>query len=679
MQKKLLSLLPIRNRRVTIVFLLLVVTVGSFVYLSRPVKTKITTGDVPEAGLGGHVIQGANTGSKGKLATTSKLTYESRTLTPQKRGVNAAVLKWDQPSDQPVGTQFRTFNGKQWSPWLDASSDDDRKDNTPAPTSTLLLSNNIQQLQYRLTIRGTSAAPTTMDPAKFSIETIDSTHGPSPTKKTAWQHVASLFGFGKKASARPGGPPILSRLSWGSPEPYDSPRWTPEYRPLNRIIVHHTVTTADADSAATVRAIWYYHANTLGWGDIGYNYLVDQWGNIFQGRWYDDNYAFATNQDVVGGHAYGNNYGTSGIAAIGDFTNTDPSNSLLHYIGELAAYKGGPYQLNPAEGTTYGGNLVGHRDVLSTACPGQRLYDKLQTIRDVANAVFPKYRINPYTWQYVNQYAYADANRTQALNLNAMPLLPDQRVYLTVQARNMGTKVWYRDGPNPARLGTINPTDRMSSGCDTGAWLACNRPTSLAEPSVAPGQLGSFMFSYVVPHNTNVGNKVTTSEYFNPLIEGVSWMNVPGLYWNFTVERPYMWQYVTQQAYTDAAHQNPIDLNNTPINAGQRIYLSVSARNVGSETWHSSGAHPVRLGTSNPVDRLSALCDNGTWISCSRAANLSESSVAPGATGTFAFSFVAPTNNTGHQVTYKEYFGPLAEGVVWMNDPGLYWLVRVNP
>ena len=52
------------------------------------------------------------------------------------------------------------------------------------------------------------------------------------------------------------------------------------------MIIHHTVTQhQEADPAATVRAIYYYHAVTQGWGDIGYNFLVDLHGNVYEGRY----------------------------------------------------------------------------------------------------------------------------------------------------------------------------------------------------------------------------------------------------------------------------------------------------------------------------------------------------------------------------------------------------------
>lgn len=671
------------NVAITLVVILILSMIGFWLYNEdrQANKTVITSNTIKGDRVLGKVIKGENSSTKkNKLATEGKLIYESKFIVTNKPTSTAAVISWSQQSNSNnhTGLEMRVYDGNKWSKWMQTVSDqDDRKDGTKPKNSSIILSKNINKVQYRLSLDSSSPE---IDLSSVKIETIDSSRGPSLTKKTTWQKISETLGFGAKiAKSRPVGPPINSRLVWGSPEPYDSPGWTPEYEPLNRVVVHHTAATPSADSSAAVRAIWYYHTYTNGWGDIGYNYLVDQAGNIFQGRYADGNYAEANNVDVVGGHVYGNNRGTTGISALGDFTNASPTTSLVHSIGEVAAYKMGPYGLNPAGGETYGGNLLGHRDLLSTACPGRNLYAQLPTIRSVASALFPRYYVPNYAWQYVNQYAFSDPARQIPINLKTTPFVTGRKIYLTVHARNTGTKVWYPNSANPVRLGTSMPQGRTSSFCDSPSWLSCGRVTNIAEPSVFPGQVGSFQFAVVIPENNNVGSDVTLKEYFAPLAEGITWFNDPGLYWAFTIPKPYAWQYVNQHAYTDADRQNPINLNTTPVSAGQTIYLTVEARNTGSKAWTPSAPNPVRLGASKPQDRTSSFCDPGSWISCGRVTNISQSNVAAGDVGTFDFSIVIPANNTGIEKSYKEYFSPLSEGVVWFNDPGLYWLIRISP
>lgn len=120
----------------------------------------------------------------------------------------------------------------------------------------------------------------------------------------------------------------------------------------------------------------------------------------------------------------------------------------------------------------------------------------------------------------------------------------------------------------------------------------------------------------------------------------------------------YAWQYVTQSSSVGGSFV-----------ATQKATWTLTARNVGTATWTNSGPNPVNLGTSNGRDRISQFCN------CTRVATLNEASVAPGQNGTFTFTVQAPT--TPGQ--YNEYFNLVAEGITWMNDPGLYWGNSVNP
>src|SRR5581483_2113863 len=97
--------------------------------------------------------------------------------------------------------------------------------------------------------------------------------------------------------------------------------WPAEPQVPVKVIVHHTVTpNLEADPAATVRSIYYYHAVTLGWGDIGYHHLVDWRGVVYEGR-YGGRY-------VQAGHALQYNRGSIGVACLGDFTSTTPTTAM---------------------------------------------------------------------------------------------------------------------------------------------------------------------------------------------------------------------------------------------------------------------------------------------------------------------------------------------------------------
>ncbi|WP_327175922.1 N-acetylmuramoyl-L-alanine amidase [Streptomyces sp. NBC_01335] len=197
-------------------------------------------------------------------------------------------------------------------------------------------------------------------------------------------------------------PPVVTRAEWGADESLDDegPIYL-EKGVIKAVFVHHT-TDADydcADSAAIVRAIHVYHVKTNGWRDLGYNFLVDKCGTIFEGR------QGGIDQPVMGAHTYGFNSESTSVAILGDYTNTAASNAALEATARVAAYKLGQYGGDPA-GTTslvagatqtnYAGQqfvagesytfnqISGHRDGFNTECPGAKLYPQLPAIRTLA-------------------------------------------------------------------------------------------------------------------------------------------------------------------------------------------------------------------------------------------------------------------------------------------------------
>jgi hypothetical protein len=183
---------------------------------------------------------------------------------------------------------------------------------------------------------------------------------------------------------------VITRAQWGANENlrFDDDgkeKWTPRYAPVQKVIIHHTVTSnGGSDPASVIRAIYYYHAVSLGWGDIGYNYLVDQNGRVFEGR--------HGGRDVIGAHTFGNNTGSMGIAAIGNFEFTATSQNALgamgRVIGELAPH------LDPLASGSFGNytnvpNVCAHRDFMATECPGNGIYTRLPEIRQLATRFSP--------------------------------------------------------------------------------------------------------------------------------------------------------------------------------------------------------------------------------------------------------------------------------------------------
>ncbi len=201
-------------------------------------------------------------------------------------------------------------------------------------------------------------------------------------------------------------PTVVSRQGWGADPALMT--WAPQFYATRKLVVHHTDTSNDyADQAgaeAQIRAIYAYHAVTQDWGDIGYNFLIDRFGTVYEGR-YSRDYAGAnpTGDDaagngVTGAHASGWNSGTVGVALLGTLTTQDATPAAREALTRLLAWEASrngidpeatePFT-NPVSGATINTpNIAGHRNYVATACPGDTFYPTLpQLRRDVAAAV----------------------------------------------------------------------------------------------------------------------------------------------------------------------------------------------------------------------------------------------------------------------------------------------------
>ncbi len=261
-------------------------------------------------------------------------------------------------------------------------------------------------------------------------------------------------------------------------------------------------------------------------------------------------------------------------------------------------------------------------------------------------------------------HAWNFAGQTSTKDLNG--IIVGQTATLSVSAVNAGNTTWTNSGANPVRLGASQPRDRKSLFATSG-WIAPTRPANLDQASVAPGQTGTFTFTIQAPAAPG-----DYKEYFNLLAEGVTWMNDPGVYFTIRVAPiTYTWSLAGQAAYSDSGKTTGIDL--AAFSPGQSGWLVLKAKNTGNVIWSNSGANPIRVGTEANKDRRS-LFNTGGWLAPHRPSNMVESSVAPGAIGTFEFPITAPANGG----TYFERFNVLAEGITWMNDLGLYYYIKVN-
>ncbi len=179
-------------------------------------------------------------------------------------------------------------------------------------------------------------------------------------------------------------PEFLSRNDWCcvSSCPPDA---TPQLTEATHVIVHHSAGTNNSpDWSATVRAIWNLHVNVNGWDDIGYNWLIDPTGRIYEGR----------GDGALGAHFCGKNSKTLGVCLLGTFTHRAPSGAAIESLNRLIAWKSLENNIDP-RGISYHNssgalldNISGHRDGCSTECPGSNFYPLIpQLRREIADLV----------------------------------------------------------------------------------------------------------------------------------------------------------------------------------------------------------------------------------------------------------------------------------------------------
>ena len=199
-----------------------------------------------------------------------------------------------------------------------------------------------------------------------------------------------------------GSPPLIGREAWGANEAIR--RAPPSYaRTVQLAIVHHTAGTNSytaSQSAAIVRGIEVYHVKGNGWNDIGYNFLVDKYGQVFEGRY------GGVDKNVIGAHAEGFNTGSFGVALLGTYQSVAPTAAEKKALANLLAWRLDVAHIDPLSTLTFasGGNarfpagtpvflraVSGHRDTGFTTCPGSVVYSMLGALaRQAATSGLPK-------------------------------------------------------------------------------------------------------------------------------------------------------------------------------------------------------------------------------------------------------------------------------------------------
>ena len=326
-------------------------------------------------------------------------------------GFAAVGVTWEhgeQLEEEEIALQVRTRTGETWGQWEDLEYHDEHGPDAGSPEALEarpgtepLFVGEVDDVQVKASTAGTTL-PDDMSVALISPGEAEAEDTEAPAIKgvaSAPQRDASATkayeekfeeeggadGIALRAARTISQPTIFSRAQWGADERIRD-QSNPSYGTISAGFVHHTVNAneyTEAEVPGIIRSIYAYHVKSRGWRDIGYNFLVDRFGRIWEGRF------GGIDRPVIGAHTLGYNHAAFAMSAIGNFETVQPTDEMLRAYGQLFAWKLSLHGVNPASmsqkvGKSTFAAINGHRDAGSTACPGQYLYARIPSIRTYA-------------------------------------------------------------------------------------------------------------------------------------------------------------------------------------------------------------------------------------------------------------------------------------------------------
>ncbi|MFF1909435.1 N-acetylmuramoyl-L-alanine amidase [Kitasatospora sp. NPDC058218] len=348
------------------------------VLLLQPVTAAAVTDPAPQRRTS------AGGGSVTSLPLTAGRALAPRTTKP----FELLGVGWDDPARSLAGgsvrVRTRDAGTHVWSGWHELEADgEDGPDHPGGGATAPLWTGPSDGVAVQVT-----PGPAGL-PAGLRLELVDPGHGAAPaTTRT----LPAESPDGHQAPR----PAIVTRAGWGADESLRDPElgYT---GPVRVVFVHHTVTATEyacSDAPRVIRAIYQYHVQSNGWRDIGYNFLVDRCGTVYEGR------AGGAELPVHGAHTLGFNTDSAGVAALGTFVTDTPPPPVPDGLARLAAWKlglagqaaaGRTQLVSSSDGSRYPKGTTatfeavsGHRDAFNTECPGATLYPLLPAIRTQA-------------------------------------------------------------------------------------------------------------------------------------------------------------------------------------------------------------------------------------------------------------------------------------------------------
>ena len=442
-----------------------------------------------------------------------------------------------------------------------------------------------------LTGQSVSAVTTRLiTPASFS--TAETAARPASTVPAALPVATSANGLPV---------PVTTRAEWGANASYMS--WDPDYASAGHVVVHHTAGTNNysaGQSASIVRGIYYYHAVTLDWGDIGYNFLIDKYGTVFEGR--SGSVAAPAGRMSVGAHARGVNTGTMGLSMMGDYSSISPSDAQLSSVGKMAGWflkRAGIMDANgwaglhvwtteryQAGSTISMPRILAHRDVGYTSCPGDVGYSRLGTIRTIAQQQISGsggWKAESGSWYYLRpdgakatgwvadagSWYYLDGSRGGVMTTG---WLRESSSWYYLKSDGAMATGWVR-GPGGWFYLDGSRGGAMATGwvSDGGSWYYLNSDGALATGWVADA--GSWYYLDASQGGTMVTGRAKIESRWSTFAAGGAWQGYEGLH-------PVL-------AEPTASREQVIATMVSAYNSSGHVYPSVALSKGGADTAQS--------------------------------------------------------------------------------------------
>jgi hypothetical protein len=546
-------------------------------------------------------------------------------------------ISWDElSSDRAVVIlEAQLKEPKDWSEWieLEGEEDDFYQSNNEFKKKYALISADIAtEMRYRFILRSDGKSSPVVKNIEYTFIRTGKTIDYNPISSPIYfSNLGPGIGFTEPTQ-------IISRQNWGANESFrylannDTPaqiiemnpdyyerfkdelqysrivefdengnryKWPLQYpEQVKKIIVHHSATTRNlTNPAQAIRDIYHYHAMTRGWGDIGYNYIVDLNGRVYEGRY--------GGEGVIGAHAGPGNHGSIGIMILGSYQNESATEASIVGMSKLIYEKSKIHNFATAGMSMFRGtsspNILGHRDMMSTQCPGDMLYERLPVVRTLSSQGFQQKE------KFVKDYDFQNQS-----NLFYVEMKPEEKREVVVKLENIGKVNWDN------KTFIVFETDRtieevLSFPTREGVVLA-----KMEENLVRPGEVATFKFEMEAGRSGR-----TVQMRIVPVINGTrrltEYTTLP-----ITIQQPFY-----KYEYTSGS------LPPSTMESGTSFSARVSLKNTGNVSWEKSGDRAMVL--KNPSGEITA--------------HLSQDIVRPGETGTFNFNFRAPAR--GGTYTYN--------------------------